>query len=393
MLNIVGIIIFFASIVFAWYIGYRSRLLSIGQFSSTQLPKDYFTGLNFLLNEETDKAVDVFIKMSEVDSNTVEMHLAIGKLFRKRGEVERAIRIHQNLIARPQLDKSHREHALFALGQDYLSAGMLDRAERIFTDLIHTRSHIGALSALLDIYQQEKAWDQAIQIAKKLEVATRKSKQTIIAHHWCQLAEVAFAKNQEKEASSFIDNALSADKQCVRASLLQAKFFMHREDYRAALRSLKRIKNQKPDYLSEAIEPIAQCYEKLNKPDELVFYLKQLLSEYPHTPVVLILAERIRQWKGAKLAANFVADYVRRYPSLEGINLFVTIYISMAEGRTKEDLFILHNLIKKLLSDKSVYQCISCGFDAKALHWFCPGCKQWNTIKPSHAAQIESAAL
>src|SRR3990167_8293852 len=386
-MSIFGIILFIAAIACAWYLGYRMQYGKPRIYDHADFSRDYFVGLNFLLNEETDKAVDVFIKMLEVDSNTVETHLAVGKLFRKRGEVDRAIRIHQNLIARPQLDKTYREQALFALGQDYLSAGMLDRAERIFLDLMNTKQHIAALWALLDIYQQEKAWGQAIPIARKIESATRKNMQSVIAQYLCELAESQLQKQQYEQANQAVQEALDADKQCVRASLLQARIAMQEGSPKVALRSLKRIKNQNPDYLSEAIEPIAECYERLDEGKRLVGYLKQVLEEYPHVPVVLILAERIRRWKGDKIAANFVADYVRRYPSLRGLDLFVNIYISNAEGRAKQDLLILQNLMKKLLADKPDYQCVSCGFSGKILHWFCPGCKQWNVIKPLYCLE------
>ncbi|OGT65106.1 MAG: hypothetical protein A3J38_09920 [Gammaproteobacteria bacterium RIFCSPHIGHO2_12_FULL_45_9] len=386
-MSIFGIILFIAAIACAWYLGYRMQYGKPRIYDHADFSRDYFVGLNFLLNEETDKAVDVFIKMLEVDSNTVETHLAVGKLFRKRGEVDRAIRIHQNLIARPQLDKTYREQALFALGQDYLSAGMLDRAERIFIELINTKLQVAASWALLDIYQQEKLWEQAIPIAKKLESATKKNMQSVIAHYWCELADSHFQKKHYEKANQYTLEALDADKQCVRASLLQAKVEIQNGNHKSALKSLKRIKNQNPDYLSEAIELIAQCYEKLDQAKKLVGYLKQVLEEYPHVPVVLILAERIRRWKGDKVAASFVADYIRRYPSLGGLDLFVNIYISNVEGRAKQDLLIFQNLMKKLLADKPDYQCISCGFSGKTLHWFCPGCKQWNAIKPLHCLE------
>src|SRR5882762_1834435 len=164
-MKIVGILLFFICIAAAWLLGYRARPKEEPQ-RKVNLPRDYLMGLNFLLNEEPDKAVDIFIKMLEVDSNTVETHLAVGKLFRRRGEVDRAIRIHQNLIARPQLERIYREQSLFELGQDYLSAGMLDRAERIFLELVSAKSHSAqALRILIDIYQQEKEWEKAAQTA------------------------------------------------------------------------------------------------------------------------------------------------------------------------------------------------------------------------------------
>jgi lipopolysaccharide biosynthesis regulator YciM len=351
----------------AWYLGYRARGDDVLA-QKFNLPRDYLVGLNYLLNEEPDKAVDVFIKMLEVDSSTVETHLAVGKLFRRRGEVDRAIRIHQNLIARPQLDKNCREQSLFELGQDYLSAGVLDRA-------------------LLDNYQQEKSWEKAIQTATKLAVATRKNMQPVIAHYFCELAEAAALKGQYDQSYQYLKQALDVDTQCVRASLLLANVEMSKGDYKTALKNLKRIKDQDPNYLSEAIDALASCYENLNEEEKLVGYLMKVLDEYPKIPVVLILSERIRKWKGDKVAAKFVADYIRRYPSLSGLHLFINLYVSSTEGRAREDLLILHGLTNKLLADKPEYQCVSCGFSGKSLHWQCPGCKQWSSVKPVHSLE------
>jgi lipopolysaccharide assembly protein B len=390
-MKITWILLFFICMGVAWMLGYRARPKDEPP-RKNNLPRDYLIGLNFLLNEETDKAVDIFIKMLEVDSDTVETHLAVGKLFRRRGEVDRAIRIHQNLIARPQLEKIYREQSLFELGQDYLSAGMLDRAERIFLESVNAKSHSAqALKILIDIYQQEKDWENAVQIAQKYEAVTRQTMQPVIAHYYCELGEIAYGKGQLDKATTYFEKACSADASCVRASLLQAKILMEAGDYKTALKSLKKIQAQNPDYLSEAIELLASCYEKLNEEDKLVVYLKQLLDDYPRVPVALILAERIRKHKGDKVAASFVADYVRRYPSLRGIYTFVNIYISNAEGRAKEDLHILQNLMKKLLATKPDYKCRSCGFSGKSLHWQCPGCRQWSTILPIYSLEGELA--
>lgn len=381
-MKIVWILFFLICIGLAWLLGYRMRPKEEAP-RKINLPRDYLIGLNYLLNEETDKAVDIFIKMLEVDSDTVETHLAVGKLFRRRGEVDRAIRIHQNLIARPQLEKVYREQSLFELGQDYFSAGMLDRAERIFLELVNAKSHSAqALRALIDIYQQEKAWENAIDVAIKYESVTRQNMQSVIAHYYCELSDAAFNKRQHNISLEYLEKATAADKLCVRANLLRAKIYMEQGDYKIASRSLKQIKDQNPDYLSEAIELLASCYEKLNLEDELVVYLGKLINEYPRLPVVLILAERIRKRKGDKVTAKFVADYVRRYPSLRGLSLFINLYSSSVEGRAKDDLHILQNLMKKVLSDKPDYQCTSCGFPGKTLHWQCPGCRQWSTILP-----------
>lgn len=380
-------LLFLAAVAMAYYLGYSSRPMDEDAVKA-DFHRDYLVGINFLLNEETDKAVDVFIKMMEVDSDTVETHLAVGKLFRRRGEVDRAIRIHQNLIARPQLEKFYREQSLYELGQDYLSAGMIDRAERIFLDLVNDKTQSArALKNLIDIYQQAREWSRAIEMAQQFESVTRQSMQKQIAHYYCELAEVAFQKKIYQDATDYLYKAEKAETACARASLLHAKVLMAQNDFKSALKYLKRIKDQNPNYLAESIELIATCYEQLNQQMEMVDYLKQLVDEYPRVPVVLILADRIRQWQGDKVAAGFVADYVRRYPSLRGIALFVNLYISNVEGRAKEDLHILQNLMKKVLANKPDYRCMSCGFSGRILHWQCPGCRQWGVMQPIHSLE------
>jgi lipopolysaccharide biosynthesis regulator YciM len=387
-MKILGALFFLASIAGAWLAGTRMRTQEEESPRKTKLPRDYLIGLNFLLNDETDKAVDIFIKMLEVDSETVETHLAVGKLFRRRGEVDRAIRIHQNLIARPQLESVYREQAMYELGQDYLSAGVLDRAERIFTELSSEKNYSPqALLTLIDIYEQEKSWQKALDTAVKYQAVTKKNMYHIISHYYCELAEQHYNKNELHQAENLLENALAVDKSCVRASLLYAKVHMRADNYELALKRLKKIRDQNTNYLSESVDLIASCYEKLQQEDELIAYFKKLMDEYPRVPVVLILAERIRKWKGDKVAANFVADYVRRYPSLRGLHLFVNLYISNVEGRAKEDMQILQNLMKKVLANKPDYQCTSCGFSGRTLHWQCPGCKEWSSIRPMYSLE------
>jgi len=381
------IVLVVATLSGAWCLGYQSRW---HRFSAQKigLRRDYLVGLNYLLNEETDKAVDVFIRMLEVDSDTVETHLAVGKLFRRRGEVDRAIRIHQNLIARPQLDKAYREQSLFELGQDYLSAGVLDRAEQVFLDVIDVRKYaLPALKSLVDIYQREKDWKNAIKVTLRLEKVAREKLHPIIAHYYCELAELEIEQKHQEQALVYLERALDADANCVRSSLLRAKIEMSAKNYRAALKILKKIQSQNPDYLSEAVDNLASCYEGLAEEDQMVRYFMKLLEKYPRVPVVLILSERIRQQKGDRVAAKYVADYIRRYPSLRGLHLFIELYMSSVDGRARDDLVILQNLTKKLLADKSEYKCISCGFSCNSLHWLCPGCRQWSTIKPFHCLE------
>ena len=202
-------------------------------------------GLNFLLNEQPDKAIEVFTHVLEVNSETVETHLALGNLFRRRGEVERAIRIHQNLIARPTLDKEQRSHALLELGQDYLKAGLFDRAENLFLELAEIRLHSEqALRLLLRIYQQEKEWDKAISSARKLARFSGENMNNVVAHYNCELAELAYANKDYSAARAFVREALSSDRKCVRANILLGDIEAEGNRHRDAIKAWKHIEEQ-----------------------------------------------------------------------------------------------------------------------------------------------------
>jgi len=344
-----------------------------------------------LLNEQHDKALDIFLKLLNVDSETVEMHLALGSLFRRRGEVDRAIRIHQNLIARPQLTKQDRLNALLALGKDYLRAGVFDRAERIFQEIVaskgsHEQTSVG-LRNLLDIYQQEKSWQQAIQIAQQLESVTGESMHRVIAHHYCELAEAAFTHHQNERVPGLLKKALLIDRTSVRASLLQARLLMAEKDFNAAIKCFQRVKNQNPDFISEIIHPLVQCYQQLGKTDECIDYLKKLVDEYPRSSIAMVIAEQMRRQHGIEAAADYMAAQLQRYPSIRGLDKLLEWHLESTYGKVKEKLKVLKTLTTELLTDKPIYRCDHCGFSGRQVHWQCPGCKQWDASKPIHGLE------
>ncbi len=350
--------------------------------------RDYFIGLNYLLNEEPDKAVDIFIKMIEVDSDTVETHLALGNLFRRRGEVDRAIRIHQNLIARPHLSKQHRTEALLELGQDYLRAGVFDRAERLFLEVIEMGEQTTpSLQYLLDIYQQEKDWEQAIKVAQQLEKTGNSEMQPVISHYYCEMAERAFENNNEEQLHHYIKRALSIDRNNVRASLLEGNYELKKARFKVAIRCFKRIKNQDPEYLSEAILPLVECYEKLDDESGMVGYLRQCLDDHPRISVVLIFAERLRKSQGDNAAIEFLSEQLQRRPSIRGLKRLIELNIDNTLGAARDNLSILRDVTKLLLSGKPIYRCGHCGYSSKTLLWQCPSCKFWNSVKPIHGLE------
>lgn len=357
--------------------------------SDNRLSREYVVGLNYLLNEQPDKAVDVFIKLLEVDTDTVETHLALGSLFRRRGEVDRAIRIHQNLIARPQLSPLQRKEALMALGQDYMSAGVFDRAERIFLEVVEISGskEVGSLRELLAIYQQENAWEKALDIIKKLEVSTGSSFHQETAHYYCEMAGKALKDNAYDRAYYCVKQALSIDKSSVRGSLMLADLEMQAGRYKQAIKVLRRVPQQDPEYIQEMVKPLLTCYKKINAVDDCIYYLEKLLVEYPRASVIFVVGEFIRQEKGLEAAVDFAAERLSKYPSIRGLNRLIYWHFESAHGKVREKLQMLYDITSKFLVNKPVYRCGHCGFGGKHLHWHCPSCKQWGKMKPIHGLE------
>ena len=354
------------------------------------VPRDYFVGLNYLLNEQPDKAVDVFVKMLEVDSETVETHLALGSLFRRRGEVERATRIHQNLIARPNLSRQMRIQSLLELGQDYLAAGVFDRAERIFKEVVASGEYLGtSLQHLLDIYQQEKNWSDAIDIAQRIEAATGIKMAVAISHYHCELATLQIKQSQYDLAYRHLRKALSTDKSCARASILLGDLDRQNQRYKVAIRYFKQVVNQDSEYLTEILLPLELCYVALNNKEEFLSYLYKLLEQYPRVSIILLLAERIAVNEGSKKAAEFVTQQMRLHPSIQGLNQLIQLHLQDVKQNSMAVLTVLQDISEKLLENKPIYQCGLCGFSANTLLWLCPGCRSWSTIKPIHGLEGE----
>ena len=350
---------------------------------TSDIPPAYFKGINYFLNEQPDKAIEVFIRMLEVDSDTVETHLALGNLFRRRGEVDRAIRIHQNLIARPSLRREQRSQALLELGQDYMQAGLLDRAENLLNELVEVGDHVTpALRLLKDIYEQEKEWDRAIVVVQKLENGTQKSYREIIANYYCELAEQAIQDNDLSRAKSLIKQALATDFNCVRASILQGYVYQMSGDHKAAIKSLKRVEQQNAEYLSEIVEPLYESYSKLGRLSEMLDYLRVALNKQQAIQPVLLFVDYLRRQEGDARAREFITDYLMQHPSLRGLAHLVDLQHGHGQGEGEYRMNDIKNIIDRLLENSPLYCCNHCGFSGKVLHWQCPSCRCWNCIKP-----------
>jgi lipopolysaccharide assembly protein B len=347
------------------------------------LPADYFKGLSYLGSEQPDEAIDSFIRALEIDSDTIETHLALGNLYRRRGEVDRAIRIHQNLTSRPALTLEQRADAMLELGQDYVSAGLLDRAEAWFRELVDRHLHVAtALGQLVEIYEREQEWESAIGAARRLAETTGQAWSPRLAHYYCQQAEREQRAGKLEQALGMVRQAYGLHRGSVRASLLEGDILAQSGEDAAALTVYRRVEDQDPSFLPEAIPRICGCFRRLGRTDEIGAFLRELLHRYGGLTATLALADHEQHVHGEASALQLLTEQLRRRPSLRGYQRLVELKLLRTTGECHERLLILRRLITALLAERPVYQCQQCGFPAKSLHWKCPGCRHWDTIKP-----------
>ncbi|MEM9533381.1 MAG: lipopolysaccharide assembly protein LapB [Pseudomonadota bacterium] len=363
----------------------RRRAAALARFSTS-----YFRGLNYLLNEQPDKAIEVFLKIAELDRDTVETHLALGNLFRRRGEMDRAIRFHQNLVSREGLSQEQRTTAILELGEDFMRAGLLDRAERLFMELDKMKEHRPqALKHLIDIYQQEKDWDKSIEYARTLEKVSGEDMSPVIAQYFCEIAEAMWKAGNAASARNQARRALAVDASCVRASMLEGDMAIAEGECQAAIDSYRRATEQDMDYIPDILEPILRCYDSSGKRDEAIDFLRHVIENYQGVSPVIALAELTLETEGRGEAVEFISGQLRQRPSVRGLAYLIGLNLHDSEGQARDNLLILQDLTSKLLEGKPVYRCNHCGFGTRSLHWQCPSCKRWNSVKPIHGVAGE----
>ncbi|WP_338065335.1 lipopolysaccharide assembly protein LapB [Thiospirillum jenense] len=340
----------------------------------------FFRGLNYLLNEQPDKALDVFLKFAEIDGETAETYLALGALFRRRGEVERAIRVHQDLVARVKLPIAQRSLALYELGRDYLHAGLFDRAESLFKELVDMQMQRPlALRALIEIYQQEKDWLRCLEMAEQLKMDGNELLRIEIAQFHCELAEQYLRSNETESARFHLRTAQMVDSNCIRANLLQAEMAMTGGDARAALALYRRVAERGPRYVPTMLPGLLECYQALGY-TSVAAELAQLFHAQPSTPLMLELSNALEREQGSTAALHFLTDYLRERADLAGAERLLELRLKQQQTPAVTDAILLA-VVQHLLSAQPVYQCDHCGFTARVLHWQCPSCKHWGSIK------------
>ena len=364
-----------------WVVGRRGGQRH-GDTQVSRLSSTYFRGLNYLLNEQPDKAIELFLHIAELDKETFETQVALGHLFRRRGEVDRAIRLHQGLVQRNDLSDQQRVQALLALGEDYMKSGLLDRAETVFTDLARIDERAPqALKHLLGIYQAERDWERAIDNALRYEEVTGEPMGKLVAQFECELAERHRANGDLDAARAAIARAYQADAGCVRAGILEGRIEAGDGNPDAAIRAYERAARHDPDYLPEFLPSLLACYGEVGDTAGARAFLAEMSEHYRGIAPVLALTGLIEAQEGAQAARDYLGRHLKDRPSVRGEAALIDLTLAVGADSTAT-LHDLKHITDQLLVRNPSYRCTRCGFGARTHHWQCPSCKEWGTVKP-----------
>jgi lipopolysaccharide biosynthesis regulator YciM len=379
----------FLPLLFAagWFArGFEARVKS----AERAAPGTLFRGVNLLLNDQPDKAIDAFIEVVKLDPETIELHYALGNLFRRRGEVDRAVRIHAHLLNRADLPASQRAHALAELAQDYLKGGLLDRAEDACIKLLeHAPHRLDALRALLRIYQLEREWLKAIDCARRLEREAAESHHVKIAHFFCELAEAALAAGDLDAAQPLLDEALVAHRKSVRALLLAGELAERRGQDAEAVTQWLRLAQSAPDYLPRVAQRLAAALDRTGRRGEALNLLRRALLDNPSIDLLDVAVRSVSEWEGAEAGEQLLRDALKRQPSLLGFEKLLAL--RSAAGRGDAELDQLRQLLQGQTRKLARFRCSTCGFRAREFHWQCPGCTSWDSYPPRRIEELDAA--
>lgn len=390
MTNLDTYFLFLVAIFAGWLFG-RLSLFSVNRKKAVKgnLFEDYFVGLNYLLNDEPDEAIDTFIHALEINSETIETHLALGALLRRRGKVDKAINIHQALLARPGLTAEFSDSTRLQLSLNYVAAGLLDRAERLLNELLHEGGEAKweALQHLVTIYQTEKEWEKAIAVSEQLlgKAANRKNQQIrgAAAHYCCELAEQLLSRDQQSRAREQIKRAFTFDRLSVRASLLLARLEKLSANPKAAIKELTNIVSNHPEFNTQTLPLLEECYLKAKLATGYEKKLEKILRDSQDINIALAYAEQLKIRQGDEEAISFLNTFLETRSSISGVLGLLQLYMPRFDEDVSDKFGVLRSELEQLKTNAAAYQCNHCGFEVKTPHWMCPSCRNWDTVKPA----------
>ena len=372
----------FAAILCGWVLGRWQPFRKKPEDSKTdQFTEDYSRGLNYLLADDADNAIRIFTDLTEVNKDTVEIHLALGNLFRSKGEVDRAIKVHQNLLARPNLTRKQRHMAIAELANDYLKAGLLDRAEKLYREMIELKAEPDkAYRHLLDLYIAEKSWEEALDCAQWLYRQGEPEAAVVYSQCLCELAEKAIAAGNLRMARKNLDRALDVDSASVRAALLLIQLQLKSDNLAAAKKQFMRLVNQYPEFLPLYLEPARQIYQD-GEDRQYRDFLQKQYEQHKSARIAMALLEHYAQHDQIEMARQFLSDILHQSPSFEAFE-FALRFMKSNPAQLGETWESLSEFLKTMQEKKVEYVCTRCGYGGHAIQWLCPSCRNWASMKP-----------
>ncbi len=354
---------------------------------SSALPQSYFQGLNFLLNEQQDKAIEAFIEVVKVDPQTIELHFALGSLFRRRGEVDRALRMHHNLVDRADLDDEKRQQAIFELAQDYLKAGIFDRAESLFRELGNTRYAKPSLEFLLELFQKEHDWLKAIEITQRLTEVSGQSYGKLAAFFYCELANEEIADDNSAAARGHLRQALTTYPNAVRATMMLGDMAGSEGRLEEAIAIWKNIEAQDAQYLPLVAERLLNAYRSLDREADGVALLREYLNKYHSLDLMNVVFDGVLKNEGSGAAYRLVRDELQRNPTLLGLDKLLEARLMEVPMERRADVELVKDLVHKRTRNLAMYHCAHCGFKARQFYWHCPACQAWDSYSPRRSEE------
>jgi lipopolysaccharide biosynthesis regulator YciM len=361
-------------------LGWIAARIDIKQLLSetTSLPAAYFKGLNFLITDQHDKAIEAFTEAVQANAESLELHFALGSLFRRSGEVDRAINLHLSLLDRKELPALQREAIKAELAQDYLKAGLFDRAEELFSGLDQSRYQQPALRALLEIYVREREWHRAVKVATELERISGIPFRKEIAQYYCEMAVKSILDQDLHTARHELEMALDSNKNCVRANIMLGEMEANNKAHKVAIGFWKRIEFQNPAFLGIVAHKLLNSYREIGELEEGVNLLKQYAQTYKLPSLMAVVFEITLTEEGADSAAKMAIDELERKPSLQTLDQLLKARGLQATPNTDNGL--MQQTVRYAIGNRSAYCCEQCGFKARNFHWQCPACNAWEAL-------------
>ena len=351
-----------------------------------------FKGLSLLLNEQPDQAIETLVKIAQLDPETVELHFSLGNLFRRRGETERAIKVHQHLANRDDLKPRDRDHATYELGRDFLRAGLLDRAEASLNRVGEGKFAVPAKESLLEMYQVERDWKKAIIAAHELETLQGKSHQTEIAQFHCELGQEALHRKDLQDAEHSIQRALQAVPNHARALILQGDYLMATERPAQAIEAWSIIANLHPAYMHLLADRWMLAHTELGRADEGLDRLCGLLKTQASGELLDITHKHLMKIRGPQAANVMLSEVIQHSPSLSALSKLAETRLAIeANGAHPERVIELQsilNILRQRTTSLARYTCGNCGFRARRFYWQCPGCNNWEAYSPRRSEGV-----